>query len=117
MRESRGYYAEEADSVRGICGAHGRHRTAKMRDVRRTGEGCGLREGLGKRVDEVSTGRSQSFRYQRPPVNGGRLQPMTRGDGTRRRNKGRNVSRRNRSLQRIAQSKKSARAGSLAIVD
>ena len=39
-----------------------------MRDVRRTGGGCGLRGGAGKRVDELFPGRPQSFRYQRRPV-------------------------------------------------
>ena len=35
--EHRGYFTQEADSVRGICGAHGGYETAKVRDVRRTG--------------------------------------------------------------------------------
>ena len=37
--------------VPGICGAHGGHKTAEVRDVQRTGGGCGLRGGAGKRVD------------------------------------------------------------------
>ena len=38
---------EEADPVRGICGAHGGHVTAEVRHVRRTGGGRGLRGGRG----------------------------------------------------------------------
>ena len=32
-----------ADPVRGICGVHGGHETAEVRDVRRIGGGRGLR--------------------------------------------------------------------------
>ena len=32
---------QEADPVRGVCGAHERHVTADVRDVRGTGEGTG----------------------------------------------------------------------------
>ena len=39
-----------------------------MRNVRRTGGGHGLRGGPGRRVDEISPGRLQSFQYQRRPV-------------------------------------------------
>ena len=39
----RGDYAQQLDRVRGICGAHGGHGTAEVRDVRRTGVGRGLR--------------------------------------------------------------------------
>ena len=46
--EHRGDYGQEADSVRGICGAHGGHETSEVRDVRRTGGGRGLRRGHGK---------------------------------------------------------------------
>ena len=66
--DHQGDYAQEADPVRGICGAHGGHETAKVRDVRRTGERRELRRGAGKSVDGVSL-RAQSFRYQRRPVN------------------------------------------------
>ena len=59
---------QEADPVRGVFGARGEHETAEVRDVRRAGGGCGLRGGAGKRVDGVSPGRPQSFRYQRRPV-------------------------------------------------
>ena len=41
------------DLVRGIYGAHGGYETAEVRDVRKIGGGCGLREGAGKRVDGV----------------------------------------------------------------
>ena len=58
----------EEDPVRGICGAHGGHETAEVRDVRRTEGGRGLRGGAGKIVDWVSSERPQSFRYQRRPV-------------------------------------------------
>ena len=76
---------------------------ARMEDTRlpkceMLGELVGARSawgGGGKRVDGVSPGRPQSFRHHRR-----RLQPRTRGNGTGRRNKGRNVSWRNRSLQR-----------------
>ena len=81
----------------GICGAHGGHETAEVRDVRRTGGERGLRWGPGKRVDGVFSGRSQ--RSITTPTSG-RLQPRTRGNGARRQNKGRNVSWRNGSLQR-----------------
>ena len=39
---------QEADLVRGICGAHGGYETAEVRDVRRIGGGRGLCGGLGK---------------------------------------------------------------------
>ena len=39
-----------------------------MRDVQRTDGGCGLRGGPGKKVDGMFPGRSQSFRYQRRPL-------------------------------------------------
>ena len=39
-----------------------------MRDVRRTGEGCGLRREARERVDEAFPGRPQRFRYLRRPV-------------------------------------------------
>ena len=71
MRVSRRLCAGEADPpVRGIiCGAHGGLETTEVRDVRISGEGCGLRWGPGKRrVDGVFHGRSQSFRRQRRPV-------------------------------------------------
>ena len=59
---------QEVDPVRGICGAHGGDETAEVRDVQRTGRERGLRWRVGKSVDELSSGRSQSFRYQRRPV-------------------------------------------------
>ena len=51
--------SEEADLVRGVCGAPGGHDTAEVRDVWRTGGGCGLLGGPGKRVNEVFPGRPQ----------------------------------------------------------
>ena len=59
---------QEADLARGICGAHGGYKTAEMRDDRRIGGGCRLREGPGERVDGVSPEQPQSFEYQRRPV-------------------------------------------------
>ena len=55
---------QETDPVRGICGAHGGYKTTEVRDVGRTGGGRGLLEGSGRRMDEVSPGTSQSFRYR-----------------------------------------------------
>ena len=66
--EHRGDYAQEADTVGGICGAHGGHQTTEVRDIRRTGGGRGLRGRPGKIVDGVSLGRPPSFRYRRRPV-------------------------------------------------
>ena len=43
--EHRSDYTQEEDLVRGIFGAHGRHETAKVRGVRRTGWERGLRGG------------------------------------------------------------------------
>ena len=42
------WYAQEADTVREIRGAHGRHETAEVRDVRRIGGGRGQRGGQEK---------------------------------------------------------------------
>ena len=36
----RGDYAQDADLICGICGAHGGHETIKVGDIRRTGEGA-----------------------------------------------------------------------------
>ena len=66
--EHRSDYPQEEDLVRGICGAHGSHETAKVRGVRTTGGERGLRGRAGKRVNGVFPGRPQSFRYQRRPV-------------------------------------------------
>ena len=59
---------QEADLVRGVCGAHGGFETAEMRDARRIGGGRELRGGPGKRVDGVFPGRPRSFRHQRRSV-------------------------------------------------
>ena len=80
---------QEAGPARRICGAHGGYETAEVCDVRIIGGGRGLCGGPGKRVDGVFPGRPQSFRHQRT-LPSGRLQPRTRGNGTERRNKGRN---------------------------
>ena len=83
--EHRGDLTQEADLVRGICGAHGGYQTAEVRDVWRIGRGRGLcRRGRG-RVGGVFLGRPQSFRHQRRPVNDcspGR-RGMTQNGGTR----------------------------------
>ena len=60
--EYQGDFTQEADLVRGVCGAHGGYETAEVRDVRRNGWKAG------KTVDGVSPGRPQSFRHQRRPV-------------------------------------------------
>ena len=59
---------QEADLARGIRGTHEAHETVKVRDIRRTGGGRGLRGGTGTRADGVFPGRRQSFRHQRRPV-------------------------------------------------
>ena len=133
--EHRGDYAQEADPVRGICGAYGEHETAEVRDVRGTDGGRGLRGRGGKIVDGVSPGRSQSFRYQCRSVDDcspgrGRMAQDggTRGGtfvaklifaekvrtGLRDAEICLNVT--GRTKDRIAQSKR-VRAGSLAIID
>ena len=76
---------------------HGENETAEVRDVWRTGGGRGLRGGLEQRVGMVFPGRPSEFSASTPTS--GRLQPSTRGNGAGRRNKGRNVSWRNGSLQ------------------
>ena len=62
----------------GICGAHGGHETAEVRDVRITGEGRGLRRRAVKRADgHVSWTTSELSAST--PTNGG-LQPRTKGN-------------------------------------
>ena len=106
-----------------------------MRDVRRYGEGRGLCRAAGKIVDGVFSGRSQSFRHQRRPVDDcspGRGEWRRTAEqgaehfmakwtvaektkaGLRHAVVGPNVT--GRIKKRIAQSKR-ARAGSLALVD
>ena len=41
--EPQGHQAQKADPVRGTCGTHGEHETAKVCDARRTDRGRGLR--------------------------------------------------------------------------
>ena len=59
---------QEANLVRGICGAHGGYEIAEVHDVRRIGEGRGLCGGPGKRVDGMFSGGPLSLRHQRQPV-------------------------------------------------
>ena len=47
---------QEANLVRGICGAHGGYETAEVRGVWRIVWGRGLCGGAGKRVDGVFPG-------------------------------------------------------------
>ena len=44
-REHRDDTAQERYPVRWVCGAHGGHETAEVRDVRGTRGGCGFRGG------------------------------------------------------------------------
>ena len=89
-REARDF-TQEADLICGVCGAHGGYESAKVRDVRRTGEGRGLRGGQEKKVGGVFPGRPQSFRHQRRPVVDD-YSPGRGGNDAGRRNQGRNVS-------------------------
>ena len=61
--EHCGDFTQEADLIRGVCGAHWGYKTAEERGVHRIGGGRRLREGPGKRVDGVFPGRPRSFRY------------------------------------------------------
>ena len=82
-----------------VCGAHGEYETTEVRDVRRIGGRRGLRGGPGKRLDGVFPGRPQSFRHQRRRLDD--LSPGQEGGWHRAaRNKGRNVSWQDGSLQR-----------------
>ena len=47
-REHRGDTTQEAGPIRGVCGAHGGHETAEVRDVRGTRGGCGFHGGQEK---------------------------------------------------------------------
>ena len=80
------------DPVHEICGAHGGHESAEVRDVRRTGGGRGLRWGQ-ETYWMVFAGRPPSFRYQHRLVDDSR--PRTRENDAGRRNKERKVSWRN----------------------
>ena len=59
---------QEADLVRGICGAHRGYETTEGRDVQRIGGGRVLRGGAGKIMDGLFPGRPHSFRHQHQPV-------------------------------------------------
>ena len=95
--EHRGDFRQVADLVRGICGAHGGYETVEVRYVCRIGGGRGLRGVPEKRVDVVFPMTSELLGST--PTSG-RFQPRIRRNGARRREKGRNVSWRKRSLQR-----------------
>ena len=133
--QHRGDFTQEADLVCGICGAHRGYETAEVRGVWRLGGGRGLCGGPGKRVDGVFTGRPQSFRHQRRPVDdcspgrGGMVQNGRTRGGTFhgeihrcRESQGWTTACSGmpdvtgRTKERIAQSKR-ARADSLALVD
>ena len=82
--------AHEADPFGGICGAHEGYETAEVRDVQGIDGGRRLREGPGKKgVWGVSWTTSELWVFT-PTTE--RPRPKTRGNGARRRNKGRNVS-------------------------
>ena len=82
--------AHETGPVRDKCGAHGGHKTAEMRDVRRIGGWhvlCGGGRGKsGWGVTRTTSELSVSMPTSR------RLQPRTTGNDARRRAQGRNVS-------------------------
>ena len=66
---------QEADLVRGICGAHGGYETAVVvRDVRRTDGGRGTRGRTGQRMNGVSWTTSE---LSASTLTSGRLQPRT----------------------------------------
>ena len=133
--EHRGDFTREADLVRGIRvgGGNGGYETAEVCDVRRIGEGHGLRGVPGKRVDGVFPGRPQSINADQWTTaaqdEGGWRRTAEQGAehfmakwivaekaraGLRHAVVCPNVT--GRIKERIAQSKR-ARAGSLAIVD
>ena len=68
-----------------------------MRGVQRIGGGRGLYGEAGKKMDGYFL---DDLRVSASTPTSGRLQPRTRGNGAERRNKGRNISWRNESLQR-----------------
>ena len=90
---------QEADLVRGICGAHRGYETAEVKCVifvELVG-GAGCVRGQEKSGCGISWTTSE---LSASTATNGRLQPRTRGDGAERRNKGRNISWPNGSLQR-----------------
>ena len=97
VRASRPLNESEAYRVCGICGAHGGQKTAEVRDVRRTVGGVGCVGGQEKNGWGVSWTTSE-LSVLTPTSR--RLQPRTRVNSGRRRNKERNVSWRNGLLQR-----------------
>ena len=97
----RGNFTQEADLVRGICGAHGGYETAEVPDVRIIGGGGGggCMGGQGKKRTVCFLDDLRAFGINADQWT--TAVSRTRGNGAGRRNKGRNVSRRNGSLQRI----------------
>ena len=73
----------------GVCSAHGGHEIAEVRDVRGTRGGYGFREVTRNLMNGVSWATSE---FSASTPTSGRSQPRTRGNGIRRRNKGRNFS-------------------------
>ena len=80
----------KADPVRGTCGTHGGYETAEVLRVRRTG---GRKEWMGCLLNDLRFFGINADQWTTSAYS-------TRGNGTRRRIKGRNVSWRNGSLQR-----------------
>ena len=81
---------QEEDRSHGICGAHGGHETAEVRDGGKIGGGRGLRGGGGEEKEWMRC-LQDDLRAFGVTATSGRLQPRTRGNGARRRNKGRSV--------------------------
>ena len=89
-RENRGDFTQEADRVRGICGAHAGYETAKVPDVRRDGGGRGLCGGVRKKSGRGVSWTTSEVSASTPTSR--RLQPRTRGNSAGRRNKRGNIS-------------------------
>ena len=85
MRASRRLCAGGGYCSRDLWRYGGHEETADLRDVRRIGEGRGLRWGARKRVDWVSPGRPKSLRRQHRPVDdySPKLVGMAQNGGTR----------------------------------
>ena len=95
--EHRGDFTRVADSVRGICGAHGGYDTAGKRDVRRNCGGRGLR---GRQEKEwMGFFLWDNFTAFGMNADQGTIAAQDEGEWRKTRNKGRNVSWRNGSLQ------------------
>ena len=92
-----GHYAQEAGPVLGFCGEHGGHATAEVRDVVRTGGG--VRTAWGGRKKSARGVSWTTSKFSVSTATSGRLQTRTRGNNSRQRNKGYDISWRNGSLQ------------------